>query len=220
MPDDLTIPFEPHPSRRSGRRSEIVRGARDILETVVLTLLIFLTVRSVLQNYRVESSSMEPNLEAGQQLWVNKAVYFAFDTDPLSKVLPFLPHAATQPTFLFGQPARGDIIVFHYPRDPEVDYVKRVIALPGETVAVHNGRVFIDGRPLDEPYAKEAPAYNYGPYTVGPEEYFVLGDNRNNSSDSHVWGTVPRANIVGKAWLRYWPFRDWGIAPNFSVSPK
>jgi signal peptidase I len=207
-----TEPAAP-PSAKGGVRA----AAREIVETIILTLLIFLAVRSVIQNFKVEGASMEPGLESGQYLLVNKAVYFSVDTDPIAGMVPFLPRANGHPAFVFQEPQRGDVVVFHYPRDPSRDFIKRVIAVPGETVDVRNGRVFVNGQVLSEPYEKEPPAYTYGPLKLGPDEYFVLGDNRNNSSDSHVWGAVPRANIVGKAWLRYWPVNEWGVAPNYTV---
>lgn len=160
---------------------------RDILETALLTLVIFLGVRLGVQNFRVEGFSMEPTLHTNQYLLVDKVSY------------------------LVGSPGRGDIVVFRFPLDPRRDFIKRIVALPGEEVEVRGGRVLINGRPLDEPFLRDRPLYNYPRRTVPPGQYFVLGDNRNNSHDSHVWDFLPRQYIVGRAWVSYWPVQAWGV---------
>jgi signal peptidase I len=190
---------------------------RDVLETLVLTLVIFLLVRSVVQNFRVEGRSMEPTLHSGQYLLVNKAIYWNIDVDLLKRLFPFIrwpenPHSRA--IYLFQPPQRGDIIVFRYPRDPSRDFIKRVIAVPGEVVEVRQGRVFVNGTPLEEYYINDQPAYQWGPQRLPPDHYFVLGDNRNASSDSHVWGPVPKDYIIGKAWLSYWPPDQFGFLPD------
>ncbi len=189
--------------------------AREIIETLILALLIFLTVRSLVQNFRVEGSSMEPNLHTDEYLMVNKAVYFRLDLPWLSKALPFLGAQTGDDFYLFHAPQRGEVIVFRYPQDPSRDFIKRVIATPGETVEIRSGRIFINGIPFEEPYITDLPRYTMPPQVVPPQNYFVLGDNRNNSSDSHVWGMVPADNIVGQAWFTYWPMGQWGFAPNY-----
>jgi signal peptidase I len=191
-------------------------AAREIVETILLTLLIFLAVRAVVQNFKVEGSSMEPNLHSGQYLLVNKAVYFSIDLSALPSWLPIPRPAEPTRIYLFHPPQRGDVVVFRYPRDPGRDFIKRVIAVPGQTVEVRAGRIFVDGQEIAEPYIKDRPNYSQPPEKVPEGEYYVLGDNRNNSSDSHVWGTVPRENIIGKAWVSYWPISDWGLVPNYS----
>ncbi|MSQ42914.1 MAG: signal peptidase I [Chloroflexi bacterium] len=103
---------------------------------------------------------------------------------------------------------RGEVIVFRYPRNPEVEYVKRVIALPGETVAIAHGAVFVNGAPLAEPYVHEPTRYFWGPARVPEDSVFVLGDNRNSSSDSHVWGPLPASLVVGRAWISLAPFAN------------
>lgn len=168
---------------------------REIVETVLLALLIFLLIRVVVQNFRIEGYSMEPSLHQGQYLIVNKAVYQ-----------------------WLHDPQRGDIVVFEYPRAPDRDFIKRVIGLPGETVEVRDGAIYIDSVPLEEPYLSDATHGNMSPRKLGPNEYFVLGDNRDNSSDSRSWGPLPRDNIIGKAWLSYWPPRLWGPIPDPNYS--
>jgi len=214
---------EPPRPRRSLVRP-LARGVREIAETVVLALLIFLLVRSVVQNFQVEGRSMEPTLESSWYLLVNKALYWEINLDTVHKFVPFI-EAGDDPTrYVFRGPHRGDVIVFRSPDsrpgEPERDFIKRIIAVPGETVEVRDCTVFIDGEPLDEPYIAEAPQYTYGPETVPPGHYFVLGDNRNNSSDSHSWGMLPKENIIGRAWLTYWPFGSFGLIDNTSVEPN
>lgn len=170
---------------------------REIAETLILTVLIFVLVRGVLvQNFRIEGYSMEPTLHEGQYLIVNKFEY------------------------LLHPPRRGDIIVFAFPRGPERDFIKRVIGLPGDTVEVRPGEILVNGEVIAEPYEPESAMYNYPPTTMGPNEYFVLGDNRNNSSDSHTWGPLDRKYIIGKAWLSYWPPQEWGLVPNYPVEAR
>lgn len=190
---------------------------RELTETILLALLIFLLVRAVVQNFKVEGSSMEPTLHSGQYLLVNKAAYFYIDWSRVSRYLPFL-NTVEGKTHLFGSPQRGDVVVFRFPRDPSRDFIKRVIGLPGDTVEVRTGRVYINGAPLDEPYLTDSPHYTVPRETLASDNYFVLGDNRNSSSDSHVWGVVPRENIVGKAWVVYWPMDSWGLLSNHTLT--
>jgi signal peptidase I len=189
---------------------------RDVVETLVLTAVIFLLVRSVVQNFKVEGKSMEPTLHNGQYLVINKAAYWHVDRDLLSYVgsaqaASDTAHPQDTASYLFGEPQRGDIIVFRFPRDPSRDFIKRVIAVPGDTVEIRQGRVYVNGQFVDETYISEVGNYSGAGRKMEPGEYFVLGDNRNNSSDSHVWGPVPRDNIIGKAWVSYWPLDDLGV---------
>ncbi|MFN8532539.1 MAG: signal peptidase I [Dehalococcoidia bacterium] len=211
----MTIEEAPVPRRNA---LDVRSAFREIIETILLTLIIFLVVRGLVQPYRVEGTSMEPNLHSGQFLLVNKAVYFHLESDALGRYIPFLQRPAGQPFYMFHQPERGDVVVFRFPKEPSRDFVKRVIAVPGETVEVRNGVVFVNGQRLDEPYLRDRASYNFGPEKVPSDNFFVLGDNRDNSSDSHVWGMVPSDMIIGKAWLSYWPASEWGLAPNYKVS--
>ncbi len=170
------------------RWTTVLKLGREIVETLVLTLVIFLLIRTVVQNFRIEGYSMEPNLHAGQYLIVNKFVYN-----------------------WLHPPQRGDIIVFEYPRSRDRDFIKRVVGLPGEKVEIRSGRVFINDQAMDEPYLNTLGNYNWGPQVIPPDQYFVLGDNRNNSSDSHTWGPLPKKDIIGKAWISYWPPKYWGL---------
>lgn len=183
-----------NPKKRSG-------FVREIVETVVLTILIFVVVRFAVQSYYVDGISMEPTLHNTEHIMVNKLVY------------------------LFHAPQRGDIIVFAAPPNPSQDYVKRIVGLPGDIITVKNTTVIVDGVTLNETYVapqNQGNPYAYKPLTnivVPANDYFVLGDNRAVSSDSRDWGFVPRGNIVGEAAFVYWPFNanNLGLLPNVSA---
>lgn len=162
------------------------RFALDILETIVLAVILYFGINAVSARVRVDGFSMNPTLQNGEYILVNRLAYKT------------------------GQPERGDIIVFSYPADEGQDLIKRVIGLPGETVAIGDGVVTINGQELQEPYIAQDPVY-FGEWTV-PEGYlFVLGDNRNDSRDSHQWGLLPLENVIGKSVLIYWPPAEWKI---------
>ena len=189
--------------------------AWELLQTIVLTLAIFLGVRSVVQNFRVEGASMEPTLETGQYLLISKASYFHIEGTPLDRFLPTTHQGSVD--YLFGGPQRGDIVVFRAPTSPDKDFIKRVIGLPGDNVLIKNGTVYVNGQALDESYIHYPATYTY-PFDGQPKPipdgfYFVLGDNRPNSSDSHLGWNVPVDNLVGRAWVSYWPPVAWGLIP-------
>lgn len=162
---------------------------REFLETLLLAIIVFLALNLLTGRFQVRGSSMNPTLFNGEYVLV------------------------TKPNYWFRPPERGDIVVFHPPTDPSVAYIKRIIGLPGETIEIHDGKVWINGVSLEEPYIV-APTPYTGTWDLGEDEYFVLGDNRADSGDSHVWGVLPRRNIVGKAWLIYWPPESWGLVPH------
>ena len=166
------------------------RFTRDFLITIIATLLVLLGLQATIQSTAVLGSSMEPNFEAGQRLIVNKLIY------------------------RFDEVKRGDVVILHPPSDTNMEYIKRVIGLPGETVEVKNGLVYINGEPLSEPYILDPPLYTMQKLEVPQGYYFVLGDNRNNSNDSHIWGPISKDSIIGKVWLSIWPISDWGIIHN------
>lgn len=194
---------------------------RDIFETLLLTAIIFLIVQSVVKNFKVEGTSMTPTLHNDEFLLVDKAVYWSFNPSTVQRVLPDVrPTGEHERVFLFHGPQRGDIIVFRYPRDTSRDFIKRVIGLPGDVVAIHSGHVYVNGQALNEPYIMAEPQYTMAPVRVPPGQYFVLGDNRNNSSDSHVWGTVPWNDIIGQALVSYWPLGDWQFFPSSAMAAR
>ena len=161
------------------------RFVLDVLETALLSVALFLGINAISARIRVESISMQPTLYAGDFVIVNKLAY------------------------QLGTPGRGDVIIFRYPPDPTTTpYIKRVIGLPGDTVRVASGKVYVNDVPLNEPYIAAPPRYN-DTWQVPPDSLFVLGDNRNSSSDSHTWGMVPIQNVIGKAEVVYWPPNAW-----------
>lgn len=170
----------------NSKRSSCLGFMVDTVETILLALVLFLAINALSARVRVENVSMKPTLQPGEFLLVNRVAY------------------------KLGEPSIGDIIVFHAPGNSELDYIKRIIALPGDEVRVSNGTVFVNDQALYEPYISESPDYS-GSWQVPPDEYFVLGDNRNNSSDSHLWGFVPREDIVGRALLIYWPISEFTL---------
>jgi len=192
---------------------------RDILETLILTALIFLVVQSVVKNFKVEGSSMEPTLHDGEFLLVDKAVYWSLPPALVHRIDPALALTTDgRRDYLFHTPKRGDIIVFKYPHDTSRDFIKRVIGVPGDTVEIRDGTVYVNQQPLTEPYIMAPPHYQMALETVPPGQFFVLGDNRNNSSDSHVWGMVPWYDIIGQAWVTYWPLGDWQFFPTSAMA--
>ena len=189
---------------------------REVLETFLFTLLIFFLVRGVVQNFRVEGSSMETNLHTGQYIIVNRAEYLHVDLNAIRRLLPGNEDLPPKLAYLFHLPRRGDIVVFEYPRDTSRDFIKRVIGLPGETVEVRQNQGLINGVALSEPYLSQAARSQMGnmaPMVVPLDAVFVMGDNRGNSSDSRSWGALPLDKIVGRAWVIYWPQQYWGVIP-------
>ncbi len=169
---------------------------REIVVTIILAVVIFILLQTTFQTFIVVGSSMEPNFETEQRLLINKAVYH------------------------FHEPERGDVIVFRPVGSPQADYIKRIIALPSDTVEVKTGAVYVNDSPLDEPYIKDPPAYTLPQREIPDNNYFVLGDNRNNSNDSHNGWTVPRQNIIGKVWLSIWPLSQWGLGADYPLQEQ
>ena len=196
--------------RLAGRRS-VVFGV-ELAQAVVVTGVLILGLRTVVQNFRVEGISMEPTFGGGQALIVNRAAYLHVEHTPLA-VLPTTGQGST--SYLFGGPQRGDIAVFKAPPEPGADYIKRIIGFPGESILIQHGQVSINGQRLDEPYVNYPADYNFpvdgSPMVVPDGNYFVLGDNRPESFDSHLGWVVPVDNLIGRAWLRYWPPAELGI---------
>ena len=175
------------------KKSGFWRFLLDVVETVVLSVLLFAGINTISARIRVDGFSMEPTLQNGEFVIVNKLAY------------------------KLGSPSIGDVIVFHYPKDPTQEYIKRVIGLQGDQIKVTSGQVYVNGKSLDEPYIASPPRYN-GEWEVPASGLFVLGDNRNNSSDSHNWGVVPMENIIGKALFVYWPPDQWGFVSHPAVA--
>jgi signal peptidase I len=174
-------------------RTRILRFIGELLQTILIAGVLFLAVNLLTARIRVEGISMEPSLHEGQFVVVNRIAY------------------------RWNEVNRGDIIVFRFPLNPSRRFIKRVIGLPGNTVSIRGGDVFIDGQLLDEPYIAATPRYD-GEWIIGPGEVFVLGDNRNNSSDSQNWGPLPTEEIIGKAVLVYWPPSEAGMIPHYDLA--
>ncbi len=194
---------------------------RELVETALFILLVFFIVRGIVQNFKIEGSSMEPTLQSGQYILVNKLVYFHFDLNAPLRLLPGQEPLEQRVIYPFHQPRRGDIVVFEYPRDVSKDYIKRVIGLPGDTIEIRDGQVFVNGAALDQPYLGDIKTFcvtgyacQNGPIEVPPGHVFVMGDNRANSSDSREWGPLPLDRVIGKAWLIYFPLTEWGLVPH------
>jgi signal peptidase I len=171
---------------------------REYFESLLVTAVIALFATTfVVQAFKIPTGSMESNLLIGDHLLVNKFVY-GLHPGFLSKIVPY------------KQPARGDVIVFKYPNNPEVAYVKRVMGLPGDKIEMIGRTVYVNGEALKEDYTQyiePGSIYShYGPYQVPPGQYFAMGDNRDNSQDSRFWGTVPREYLLGKALVIYWSY--------------
>ena len=184
----------------------------EAIETALLTLVLFVLVRTVVLNFKVDGLSMAPTLAHGQYLLINRVAYLSVEQGYLAW-WPWPEHCVNTRCYLFSPPRRGDIVVFWPPSSSQLPYIKRVIGLPGERVEVRGGKVLIDDEALEEPYINGPVNYSAPPMTVPAGEYYVLGDNRNSSTNSHLFGVLPGDQIIGQAWLSYWPREAWGMLP-------
>jgi signal peptidase I len=173
----------------SEKRTRLIR---ELIETIAFTLLIFLVIRFAAQSFRVDGASMQPGLHTDEYVLVNKMAY------------------------LFHPPQRGDVIVFHYPLDTSKDFIKRIIGIPGDTITTTSDTVTVNGQILHEPYISTPFNFDSNTWKLGPGEFFVMGDNRDNSLDSRTWGPLNRSYIVGKAVAVYWPLSNWEWVNTFS----
>ena len=161
------------------------RLVREVGETIALTLLIFIVIRFAVQSFRVDGPSMEPGLHTDEFVMVDKVAY------------------------LFSGPQRGDVVVFHYPLDTSKDFIKSVVGIPGDSIRTTSSDVFVDGQVLHEPYISRSFNFVSQALKLGPNQYFVIGDNRDNSLDSRTWGALDKSDIMGKAGAVYWPINQW-----------
>jgi signal peptidase I len=169
-----------------------MKYVRDILITVVIAVVFFVVLNVTIGTFKVYGTSMLPNIEPGDCIIVSKL------------------------TYSFREPDRGEIVILHSPRTEDTDLIKRIIALPGDTIEIKNGTVFVNDHPLEEPYINDAPNYKYPLQEIPEEHYFVLGDNRCVSADSHLGWYLPRENIIGRAWVRYWPPEKWEVIKHYN----
>jgi len=177
---------EEGPSRQP-RHGGFKAALLDVLETLLLTIVIYAVLSTFIGRFKVLSVSMEPTLYEGQYLLISKQTH---------KIWPL---------------KRGDIVVFRFPRNPTKNYIKRLIGLPGEKVELRSGQLYINGELMPEPWLVKPMRGYSGQWQLGEDEHFVMGDNRNNSSDSRAWGTVSSQHIIGKALFCYWPVECWGL---------
>ncbi len=169
---------------------------REIVVTLAIAIAIVLIVLNTIQYSVVDGISMQPSLQDRQRVVVVKIAY------------------------LFSPPQRGDVVVLQPPFRTSKPFVKRVIGIPGDTVKIEGGHVYVNGIKLTEPYIKDNPAYIMQPTVVPENNYFVLGDNRNDSTDSHYGWTVAREDIIGEVWLRVWPLDEWGVIHGYPLGKE
>jgi signal peptidase I len=188
-----TSQADTQPAAPASGTGEWKRILLDLFETVALALVLFLIINAVSARVRVDGLSMLPTLHDGEFVLVNRLSY------------------------RLGVPVRGDIVVFRSVTQPDLDLIKRVMGIPGDKLNIGHGQVRINGVVLNEPYINAEPRYS-GDWSV-PEGYlFVLGDNRNDSSDSHAWGLLPIRNVIGKAILIYWPPPEWAMVDHVQIA--
>jgi signal peptidase I len=197
MPEDIKLDrstVATQDTQQTNRESKFWQRSRENFQIIAIALALALLIRAFVAEPRyIPSDSMLPTLEVGDRLVVEKISYH------------------------FRSPATGEIIVFDPPQQLQIQgyaknqaFIKRVIGTPGQTVQVQNGKVYLNGTPLKENYIAEPPAYNMESVQVPEDQLFVMGDNRNNSNDSHVWGFLPKQNVIGHACFRFWPFSRIG----------
>lgn len=194
MTDNSALPSKSalHEGQEPPRPYSVKEVVWDFIKRLLLVLILYFLIDSVIGRVRVENISMYPTVVEGEILIVNKLAY------------------------KLGKMERGDIITFHFPLEPELDYIKRLIGLPGDVVEIKDQKVIINGTLLNEPYIV-TPSDYVGIWTVPADSIFVLGDNRNDSADSHVWGFVPTENLIGKALAVYWPINHVRILSHVDV---
>ncbi|MEE9198965.1 MAG: signal peptidase I [Dehalococcoidia bacterium] len=198
------------------------RAFSDILKSLVLAAALFFVIQALVQNYQVFGASMEPSMHSGERIIVNKAAYLSVDLGKLSKFIPFYDKADGSRVHLFGEPQRGDVVIVESPNPPPDRLIKRIVGIPGDTVEIRSGTLYINGHPIEEPYVQGSTSIlcrngvEY-PYDVLEDSYFIMGDNRTHSNDSRCLGPISRSDIVGKAWMAYWPLGDIGIVDSHAI---
>ncbi len=161
---------------------------------------------------------MEPSFQSGEHILVNRSAYLSIDLGKLSKLIPFYDREDGDRLYLLGEPDRGDVVIIESSSPPQDRLIKRIVGLPGDTIEINGGTVYINDYPIDEPYTSGLSS-SLAPVSVPEDHYFVLGDNRGRSNDSRFpgFGPVQRSDILGKAWLAYWPFSSFGLVDSYSL---
>ncbi|MBN2046189.1 MAG: signal peptidase I [Anaerolineales bacterium] len=190
----LPSPDGPENESLDQKPSGIKNFISELAETILLAVVLFVIINTLTARVRVDGPSMEPSYYHNNRVIVSKNAYW------------------------FGEIQRGDVIVFPAPPNPKEDYIKRVIGLPGDEVRITNGVVYVNDNPLDEPYISAPPIANMRPTTVPPGMVFVMGDNRNVSSDSRAWGPLNIEDIIGKAVFVYWPLDQIRVVEHFELN--
>ena len=204
------------PARRL--RAKLGRFAWETGKTVALALMIFFITHSAVEGREIEGPSMEPTFHGGQRVLVNRVVYSRLDPRNWLSWLPGVGNRSESATsrYVFHAPDRGDVIIFEPPFANRADLIKRVIGVPGDHVVVRDGKVMVNGQVVDESYLPSSLRTSCGgqwcDVTLGPGEFYVMGDNRPRSSDSRLWGPVKSDQVIGKAWLVFAPVSDFGVA--------
>ena len=194
---------------------------REIIETIILSLLLFIGIQFAVQTYQVEGASMRPTLSQGQYLLVNKVVYRHFNVGGAEGAVSNGEFAEDTLIFPFHPPQHGEVVIFNFPDDPSRDFVKRVIGVPGDTVEIRDGQTFVNGTKLKESYAELDDFDEMDALKVPPDSYFVMGDNRRHSNDSRDWGTVPLEFIVaGLGYATGPPTRSTSSPPSTPSAPR
>jgi len=195
-----------------------LKSLREISETAITAVLIFVVLQISTQSFRVDGHSMDPTMADNQHVLVNKFVYASADAGIFADILHAIKGEDQGRTYLFHGPQRDDVIVFKPPTGPDADFlVKRVIGIPGDEIDIRGGRVWVNGEPRDETFPVTKSNGGTYPLTVEADKFFMLGDNRSRSNDSRTWGQLPAENVVGRVWFGYWP--PSGINLFSSVSP-
>lgn len=197
-------------------------STQEIVETLLMAVVIFLVLHSVILPFRVDGFSMEPTLHDREMLFINRRSYSHFDINRILNLIPGVDREGEHQWYPFSPPSRGDIIVFEPPGQQSEPYIKRIIGLPGDHISIHDGGVFVNGERLAEPYLRSETAWRgitAQEYVVEDGHLFVMGDNRNNSSDSRVFGAITISSVIGKAWVAYWPLGDAKVIshPDYAV---
>ena len=179
----------------------------ETIETILITLVVFIVLQTAIQNFQVQGSSMKPTLLPADRIVVNKIPTFRIPMGTIGDTLPWLLSSDEKDHYLFGKHDRGSIVVFKSPDESGQDLVKRIIGIPGDTISINDGKVFVNGNLIEEPYVESQGSSKTSDLQVPNNHYFVLGDNRPWSNDSRHWvfSFVEESLIIGKAWMIYWP---------------
>ncbi len=222
LPDDrywAAVGLDAPTNERDKQQRRGRRFFREVIETVIAAAVLFFIVQAMIQSYQVEGPSMEPSVHNNELLLVNKAVYFKVARSTVDRFLPFVDLESDGDLYPFHAPRRGEIVVLRGPDGSTRDFIKRIVAGPGDTLEIQRGSLFINGKAVDEPYNSQLDlSTTTGPTVMRAGQYYVLGDNRPVSRDSRAWGPITEDMIIGKAWIAYWPLEELGFLGRKSIA--